>query len=241
MSQAKDVVTPDEEDKSSKSKELLKFLCEQLRGLIAANISENGKITPWRRVLAADVAPGCEQYSEECEDLESDDDAVFSAAAAQHTHTTTSTTKRKRDSQEGYADDCVDCEPNDLLSQLAPTVTTALEKLKESWAAQRQQKRKERDADCEEQLSFAEQLSALKKRWRSCREIGMPSFEEAESDMDPEEEFEPEVILKQRVRQQTEQYFVKWLGYSVGESTWEKPENIASHCTLECCVHGKQR
>ena len=57
----------------------------------------------------------------------------------------------------------------------------------------------------------------------------MLGFEEVESDMDPEEEFEPELILKQRVKQRKEQYFVKWLGYSVEESTWEKPENIASH------------
>ena len=56
-----------------------------------------------------------------------------------------------------------------------------------------------------------------------------PEFEEVASDMDSDEEYVPEAILNQRHRKKKVEYYVKWLGYSVGESTWEKPANIASH------------
>lgn len=53
-----------------------------------------------------------------------------------------------------------------------------------------------------------------------------PDFQEAEGESD--EEYEPEEILKERVRKKKPEYLVKWLGYQISESTWELPCNIAS-------------
>lgn len=55
-----------------------------------------------------------------------------------------------------------------------------------------------------------------------------PDFEEA--DGDSEEEYVPECILKERKKRGADavQYFIKWQGWDLTDSTWEDAASIAS-------------
>lgn len=232
--------------KKAGGKELLESLCGKLKQFISDNIAENdGVFKPWQQVANDDAAPGCERYAEECEDPESDDDAVFAAAAAQHKPVASQRcidggcSDNSDNTGSDNSDSDTDPEPNNCLVSLGPSVESALACLKSKWASQlsskkqhqsREHELKEQRYDRFQAMPLLEQLSALKKRWRSNRVgPGCPEFEEVESDMEGEEEYEPEMILKQRTRQKQVQYLVKWLGYSMAETTWEPPANIASH------------
>ena len=189
--------------------------------------------------MAADVAPGCEQYYEECEDIEFDDDVVFLAAATQ------CALQFKHKTSGGGGSDF---EPNECLSQLGATTGAALAKMKAAWAVQRSNKVAEPERGARhtefDPLKFVEQLALLKHRWRDSR-ADAPAFEEAQSDMDSDEDYEPEGILRERCRCKRDhqnqivkalqckcrrfEYYVKWVGYDADESTWETAGNIASH------------
>ena len=223
--------------KVTSGKLLLAFLCAQLKSLIEANMEDNGGIfKPWRGVVTDDAAPGTGQYAEECEDPESDDDvpsfatddALFAAAVAQFKSCTIgAATSGGNDN-----DPSPEAEPNECLAQIAPSMPAALEKLKSQW---RRKRRKIGELQLSKHEAFqamtvAQQLAEMKSKWRHRRpESDVPRFTEADSESNSDEEYEPEAILDQRLRRNKVEYYVKWLGYQVEESTWEVPANIQSH------------
>jgi hypothetical protein len=240
MSQEKEAVAKDGTKKTTKisGNELLPFLCAQLKQLISQNITDNGGFAPWQKILNADAAPGCEQYFEECEEPESDDDVLFAAAAAQQLQVCPAKRARVESNSDDDDGSDADFEKNDHLTQLGLTLTAAITKLKATWTAQLKQKQHDNQIEYRnrlarynelQSLAFPQQLFELKRRWRIVRVSECPEFKEVESDMDSEEEYVHEATLKQRHHRNKVQYYVKWLGYSVGDSTWEKSANIASH------------
>jgi hypothetical protein len=199
--------------------------------------SNGGIFKSWREVVTDDAAPGSGQYAEECEDPESDDDvvplfatdeALFAATVAQIKSgaigAATSGGNDNDPSPEGEANEC--------LAQIAPSMTAALEKLKSQWRRKRRKIGQLQLSKCEafQAMTVAQQLAEMKSKWRHRRpESDVPKFTEADSESNSDEEYEPEAILDQRLKRNKVEYYVKWLGYQVEESTWEVPANIQSH------------